>query len=97
MSKAAERNKLESNFHGLAGRVERLVGTDSGRTTLDPERLTRWQNLYRDEATEVLRRRDSILREGGMPQHIATIEQLSEWISHARKILKDAPDPAAAE
>ncbi|MFD4710548.1 hypothetical protein ACFWN5_12815 [Streptomyces sp. NPDC058430] len=88
---------MRSKFHGLAGQVERLVSTHCRHTALEPDRLTRWQSLYRGEAAQVLHRRNSILREGGVPQHIATIEQLNEWIAHARKLLLDAPDQAAAE
>ncbi|MFF9024973.1 hypothetical protein [Streptomyces eurythermus] len=76
MGEAAEPNQLEDNFYGLASRVERLISTGFRRTSLDPNRLT---GLYREEAALVLQRRDSIFREGGLPQHVATIEQSTEW------------------
>ncbi|KUN07172.1 hypothetical protein AQI95_11540 [Streptomyces yokosukanensis] len=97
MGKAAERSQLEDDFYGLAGRVERLINTDCRRTSLNPDRLSLWQGLYREEAALVLQRRDSILREGGLPRHVATIEQLAEWNSHARKLLVNAPDEASTE
>ncbi|MEV7163111.1 hypothetical protein AB0N60_13540 [Streptomyces microflavus] len=96
MSQADERNRLESDFHGLAGRIDRLTKTSPAQTTLDPDRLSRWQNLYETEATEVVRRRDSILREGGVAQKIPTSAELTEWNAHARKILEGAPDEPSA-
>ncbi|WP_432004570.1 hypothetical protein [Streptomyces parvus] len=92
MSQADERNRLEQEFHGLAGRIDRLAKTSPAQTTLDPDRLARWQNLYEAEAAEVVRRRDSILREGGVAQKIPTSAELVEWISHARKILESNPE-----
>lgn len=92
MSKAEDRNRLESEFHGLAGRVDRLLKTSPGDTLLDPEKLSRWQNVYKEEAGEVVRRRASILRNGGVAKKIPSSAELTEWNANARKILTDAPD-----
>ncbi|MFD3999894.1 hypothetical protein [Streptomyces rubiginosohelvolus] len=96
MSRAKERNRLESDFLALAGRIERLTNTGPAHTTLDEVRLNRWQDVYKAEAEEVIRRRDSILREGGVPQKIASSAELTEWNAHARKILVGAPDEPSA-
>ncbi|MEW2093901.1 hypothetical protein AB0932_30100 [Streptomyces sp. NPDC006682] len=96
MSQADERNRLEAEFHGLAGHINRLITTSPDQTTLDRVRLIRWQSLYETEAAEVVRRRDSILRDGGVPQKIPSSAELTEWNIHARKILEGAPDEPSA-
>ncbi|MGQ4358265.1 hypothetical protein [Streptomyces drozdowiczii] len=40
MTKADDRNRLENDFHGLAGRVDRLVKTCPDATLLDSDKLS---------------------------------------------------------
>lgn len=88
-TQAQTRSRLHHDFLGRASRVQRLLNTDPEQTSLDPERLRIWQNLYRDpEGTLVLQRLEEITQPGAAPS-IATLE---EWNAHAAKLLENAPD-----
>jgi hypothetical protein len=92
MSSVARKAELEQSFLGLAGHVERLVGTDPNRSQYNTGELKRWQELYTEESAQVLANRTSYLAN----TTATTGDQLQAWCEYARATLKHAPTPRLA-
>ncbi|MFB6809435.1 hypothetical protein [Streptomyces sp. NPDC056387] len=86
-----QRNRLHTEYLGLAGQVERLLSTSPEHTILDRDALARWQNLYESEARTVIERRDSMI--GTPPSMIPSSAELESWIAHAQRVLPKPGDP----
>lgn len=89
MTTAALREQSINRYLGLAGRVERLLGTDPGHTLLNGVAIGIWQDTYAEEICEVVARRDLLLD----PQRAPAIgsELVGDWIDFAEQTLKPLP------
>ena len=77
--RTARRRDESDQYLGLAGRVERLRGTDSNHH-LGGDALSRWQNLHREEIARVIDRRDELKGRDGPG---VSSDRLTLWILEA--------------
>jgi len=87
MPTSPDHSALTHEFLGVAGHVNRLRTTDPATTTLDVDRLKRWQVLFAKEATQVEERRQQLL---DRPATVTTAD-LADWLEHARRTLTQNP------
>ncbi|MFC1431364.1 hypothetical protein ACEZDB_11985 [Streptacidiphilus sp. N1-3] len=87
MPTSSDHGALTHEFLGVADRVNRLRTTEPTTTTLEVDRLKRWQVLFAEEAAQVEERRQQLL---DRPATVTTAD-LAEWLEHARRTLTQNP------
>lgn len=85
VSTSEERGQLVTLFLGLAGRVQRLAGSDPATRS---DELARWIAIYRSEIDDVLRHQSELIEP--LTAAGVTSERLTLWIEQVRKVLSVA-------
>lgn len=89
MATAAERERLKTEYLGLAGQAERLRKTSPIATSYDPQALRRFQNIYRSDLDVIVSWRDEMIAKPAL----GSAAEFSHRIAYAHEVLRHWRDP----